>query len=77
MYTSELRRETGREGLPQVGVTMPVFLGGERGSFIHSILLFSVWKPTPVFLPREFRGERSLVGCCPWRCTESDTTEAT
>ena len=35
------------------------------------------WQPTPVFLPRESRGQRSLVGCCPQGCTESDTTEAT
>ena len=34
-------------------------------------------KPTPVFLPGEFYGQRSLVGCCPWGCTESDMTEAT
>ena len=24
------------------------------------------WQPTPVFLPGEFRGQRSLVGCWPW-----------
>ena len=24
------------------------------------------WQPTLVLLPREFRGQRSLVGCCPW-----------
>ena len=24
------------------------------------------WQPTPVFLPRECSGQRSLVGCCPW-----------
>ena len=35
------------------------------------------WQPTPVFLPRESCGQRSLVGCCPWGRTESDTTEAT
>ena len=23
------------------------------------------WQPTPVFLPRESHGQRSLVGCCP------------
>ena len=28
-------------------------------------------------LHRESRGQRSLVGCCPWGRTESDTTEAT
>jgi len=22
------------------------------------------WQPTPVLLPGEFRGQRSLVGCC-------------
>ena len=32
---------------------------------------------TPVFLPGESRGWRSLVGCCPWGCTESDMTEVT
>ena len=24
------------------------------------------WQPTPVFLPGEFHGQRSLVGCSPW-----------
>ena len=31
---------------------------------------------TPVFLPGESQGRGSLVGCCLWCCTESDTTEA-
>ena len=35
------------------------------------------WQPTPVLLPRKSHGQRSLVGCCPWGCTESDTTKAT
>ena len=35
------------------------------------------WQPTPVFLPGESQGRGSLVGCCLWGCTESDTTEAT
>ena len=34
-------------------------------------------QPTPVFLPGESQGQGSLVGCCLWGCTESDTTEAT
>ena len=33
------------------------------------------WQPTPVFLPEESHEQRSLVGCCPWGCTESDMTE--
>ena len=35
------------------------------------------WQPTPVFLPGESQGQRSLVGCRLWGRTESDTTEAT
>ena len=33
------------------------------------------WKPTPVFWPGEFHGERSLVGYSPWGHRELDTTE--
>ena len=33
------------------------------------------WQPTPVFLPGESQGRGSLVGCCLWGHTESDTTE--
>ena len=35
------------------------------------------WQHTPVFLPGESHGQRSLVGCSPWGRTESDMTEAT
>ena len=35
------------------------------------------WQPTPVFLPGESQGQRSLVGCCLWGRTESDTTDVT
>ena len=33
--------------------------------------------PTPVFLPGEFHGQRSLVGYSPWGRKESNTTEMT
>ena len=33
------------------------------------------WQPTPVFLPGEFHGQRSLVGCSLWGHKELDTTE--
>ena len=33
------------------------------------------WHPTPVLLPGKSHGWRSLVGCSPWGCKESDTTE--
>ena len=33
------------------------------------------WQPTPVFLPGESHGERSLVGYSPWGPKEVDTTK--
>ena len=47
----------------------------------QDLVLISLWnrrrkrQPTPVFLPGESQGQRSLVGCCLWGCTELDTTE--
>ena len=46
----------------------PVFLPGE------SQRLGSL-DPTPVLLPGKSHGWRSLVGCSPWGCEESDMTE--
>ena len=33
------------------------------------------WQPTPVFLPGEFHGQRSLLGYSPWGRKVSDTAE--
>ena len=33
------------------------------------------WQPTPIFLPEEFQGQRSLVGCSPWGRKELETNE--
>ena len=33
------------------------------------------WHPTPVLSPGKSHGQRSLVGCSPWGCEQSDTTE--
>ena len=35
------------------------------------------WQPTPVFLPGESHGQRSLEGYSPWGCEESDMAEVT
>ena len=53
----------------------------------HKTLGFDPWvgkipwrraqQPTPVFLPGELHGHRSLMGYSPQRHKESDTTEAT
>ena len=37
--------------------------------------LLREWQPTPVFLPREFHEQRSLVVNSSWGCKESDITE--
>ena len=33
------------------------------------------WQPTPILLPGESQGQRSLAGYRPWGCKESDMTE--
>ena len=43
----------------------------------HFHALEKEMQPTPVFLPGESQGRKSLVGCCLWGCTELDTTEVT
>ena len=43
--------------------------------WIGKILWRMEWLPTPVFLPAEFHGQRSLAGYSPWGHKESDTTE--
>ena len=35
------------------------------------------WQPTPIFLPGESHGQRSLLGYSPWSRKESETTEVT
>ena len=43
--------------------------------WVRKILWRREWQPTPVFLPRESHGQRSLVGYSPRGHKESDTTE--
>ena len=33
------------------------------------------WQLTPILLPGKSHGQRSPLGCSPWGCFESDTTE--
>ena len=44
-------------------------------SWVRKIPWRREWLPTPVFLPGEFHGQRSLAGYSPWGCKESDSTE--
>ena len=48
-----------------------------KTTYVFTFGLRRKWQPTPVFLPGESQGQRSLVGCCLWARTESDMTEST
>jgi len=43
--------------------------------WVRKVLWRRAWQPTPVFLPGESRGQRSLAGYSPGGQKESDTTE--
>ena len=43
--------------------------------WVRKVLWRRKWQSTPVFLPGESHGQRSLVGYSPWGCKESGTTE--
>ena len=74
-------------GLIPLGLTGLIFRDSRESSVVPqfqsissavlSLLWRRNWQPTPVFLPGESQGRRSLVGCYLWGPTESDTTEAT
>ena len=43
--------------------------------WVGQIFWSRAWQPIPVFLPREFHGQRNLVGYDPWDHKESNKTE--
>ena len=52
-----------------VGKNLPANAGDIRRRFdpwVGKIPWRRAWQPTPVFLPGESHGQRSLVGCRPW-----------
>ena len=44
-------------------------------SLVRKIPWSRKWQPTPVFLPGESHGQKSLAGHSPWGQKEWDTTE--
>ena len=60
-----------------------ICLQGRRGRrcgfdpWVGKIPCRRAWRPTPLFLPRESHGQRSLKGYSPWGCKELDMTEHT
>ena len=51
-----------------------IFSGRLLGCFV-CVCRRSQWHPTPVLLPGKSHGRRRMVGCSPWGCWGSDTTE--
>ena len=43
--------------------------------WVRKVVCRRKWLPSPVFLPGELLGQKSLVGCSPWGCKELDTAE--
>ena len=52
---------------------LPTFISFKL--FLLAFISVFKWQPTPVFLPGESHGRRSLVGYSPWGRKELDMTE--
>ena len=85
-FSKDRKSEWSFQVLKKIGMskTQHSVFGPSRHAFARSIFKYSriiFWRrkrqPIPAFLPRECRGQRSLVGCLPQGRTKSDTTEAT
>ena len=63
----------GGEKSPQMVKNLPVVWETQVQSLKHEDPQRREWLPSPVFLPEEFHGQRSLAS--PWHCKESDMTE--
>ena len=46
----------------------PTYNAGDPGLIPGKIPWRRKWQPTPVFLPGESHGQRSLAGYSPWGC---------
>ena len=62
-------------GLPWWLKAIPCNARGRFNPWVGMIPWRKEWQPTPVFLPGEFHGQRSLAGYSPWGRKESDMTE--
>ena len=59
----------------QIIKNLPAICGRSGfNSWVGKMPWRSKWQPTPVFLPGEFYGQRSLVGYSPWGRKQSDMT---
>ena len=54
---------------------LPAMQGCRFNPWVRKTPWRNEWLPTPVFLPGESQGQRSLVGYSSWGQKESDMTE--
>ena len=59
----------------QLVKNLPVMRETGFDPWVRKIPWSRKWQPTPVFLPGEFHGQRSLKGYSPWSLEESDMTK--
>ena len=59
----------------QVVKNLPANTRDRFNPWVRKIPWRRKWQPTPIFLPEELRGQRSLAGYSPWGRKESGTTE--
>ena len=65
------------EGFPGSSVVknLPASAGDASSVWVGKIPWRRIWQPTPVFLPGESHGQRSLVDYSSYGLKESDTSE--
>ena len=73
LYKKDLHDPDDQDGV--ITHLEPDILESEVKWALGSITRRRQWHPTPVLLPGKSHGRRSLVGCSPWGCEESDMTE--
>ena len=54
---------------------LPAMQESQFDPWVRKIPWRQKWQPTPILLPGEFHGKRSLAGYSPWGCKQSDMTE--
>ena len=61
--------------IAQLVKNLPAMQETRFDPWVGKILWRRAWLPSPVLLPRESHGQRSLTGYSPWGHKEADTTE--